>query len=142
MHPGRFHLPLTEQVEFKHPACKAGASLAERSARLQGSGCSLLPDLRPAIVERLRPADPATLARLRQLWAAHGMPLPPEGKEDGGAGGHLVDVCLEDDPDAPSFPYPPCRVLGPFGLEPLACRRASPAVQAVLARLRGGRWAG
>lgn len=133
---------LAEQVEFRHPACKPGAGLEERSARLTGSGITLLPDLRPAIVERLRPADAATLARLRPLWAAHGMPLPPEGQEGGSAGGHLVEVCLEDDPDAPAFPYPPCHVLGPFGLQPLADRRSSPAVQAVLARLRGGWLAG
>jgi len=128
-----------EQVEFRHPACKPGFSLEERSSRLKGSGVSLLPDLRPAVVERLRPADAATLARLRPLWAAHSMPLPLEGQEGGSSlGGHLVEVCLEDDPDAPSFPYPPCRVLGTFGLQPLADRRSSPAVQAVLARLRGG----
>lgn len=133
---------LAEQVEFRHPACKPGASLGERSGRLTGSGITLLPDLRPAIVERLRAADAATLARLRPLWAAHGMPLPPEGQDGGSAGGHVVEVCLEDDPDAPAFPYPPCRVLGPFGLQPLADRRSSPAVQAVLARLRGGWLAG
>ncbi|PRW56060.1 hypothetical protein C2E21_5110 [Chlorella sorokiniana] len=127
-----------EQVEFRHPSCKPGASLEDRSARLKGSGVTLLPDLRPAIVERLRPADASTLARLRPLWAAHGMSLPPEGQKEEGSSssGHLVEVCLEDDPDAPAFPYPPCRVLGPFGLQPLADRRSSLAVQAVLARLR------
>ena len=125
-------------MEFRHPACRPGASLAERSARLEGAGVTLLPDLRPAVVERLLPADPATLARLRPRWAAHGMPLPPEGQAEGGPEGHLVEVRLDEDPDAPAYPYPPCRVLGPFGLQPLASRRSSSAVQAVLARLRGG----
>ena len=50
-----------------------------------------------------------------------------------------LQVVLEDDPDAPTFPYPPCRLLGHGGLQCVASRRSAPGVQAVLARLRGGR---
>lgn len=129
------HPPCTEHVEFRHPACRplGAASLAERSARLAGAPCRLLPDLRPALVECLRPADAPTLARLRPLWAAYGQPLPASVE-------HLAEVRLDCDPDAPTFPYPPCRLLGQDGLATLADRLAAPAVQAVLARLRGARW--
>ena len=124
--------PSAEQVEFRHPACKLGTSLAQRSASLADAECRLLPDLRPALIDRLRPADEPTLLRLRPLWAAYGMPLPP-------AVDCLVEVRLSDDPDAPTYPYPPHCVLGKGGLQVVADRLASPAVQGVLAKLRGGR---
>lgn len=120
-----------ERVEFRHPACRPSASLAARSASLAGSECRLLPDFREGIIEGLRPADEATLQRLRPLWASYGLPLPAEGPE------HLVAVRLSDDPDAPTFPYPPCCVLGRSGLLSSASKLAAPAVQGVLAKLRG-----
>lgn len=125
--------PPPEQVEFRHPACRppGAATLAERSARLAGAPCRLLPDLRPALVERLRPADAPTLAHLRPLWAAYGQALPAEVEQ-------LAEVRLDCDPDAPTFPYPPCRLLGQDGLASRADKLAAPPVQAVLARLRGG----
>lgn len=51
-----------------------------------GAQVTLLPAMQPALVERLRPADEATLARLRPLWQAYGMPLPDEALQ------HLVEV--------------------------------------------------
>lgn len=124
-------LPCSEQVEFRHPACRHGASLEQRSSSLSGAECTLLPDMRPALIHAVRPADEATVDRLRPLWASHGMPLPPRVDS-------LVDVSLDCDPDAPVFPYPLCRVLGQAGLLSTASRRSVPAVQAVLAKLRGG----
>ena len=124
-------LPAAEEVEFRHPACRPGASLAQRSASLAGAECQLLPDLRPALIQRLRPADEPTLARLRPLWASHGMPLPPQVD-------CLVEVALDCNPDAPTFRYPDCRVLGASGLLSVASKRSAPTVQAALARLRGG----
>jgi hypothetical protein len=119
-------------VEFRHPACRPGASLAARSASLAGSECRLLPDFREGLIEGLLPADEATLQRLRPLWASYGMPLPAEAPE------HLVEVRLSDDPDATAFPYPPCCVLSRYGLMSSADKLAAPAVQGVLAKLRGG----
>lgn len=129
--------PPAERVEFRHTACRplGAASLADRSAALAGAACCLLPDLRPALIERLRPADEATLGRLRPLWSAYGQPLPA-------AVDQLVEVRLDCDPDAPTFPYPPSRVLGQYGLQTVADKRAAPAVQGVLARLRGRLGAG
>lgn len=46
-------------------------------------------------------------------------------------------VCLDCDPDAPSYALPACRVLGQYGLQTTASKLSSPAVQAVLAKLRG-----
>ena len=83
-------------------------------------------------MEGLRPADEATLQRLRPLWASYGMPLPAAGPD------HLVEVQLSDDPDAPTFPYPPCCVLSRYGLLSSADKLVTPAVQGVLAKLRGG----
>jgi hypothetical protein len=140
-------------VEFRHPACRPGASLEQRSASLAGAVCCLLPDMRPALIQRLLPADAATLARLRTVWAAYGMPLSPGAEAEGavegaaagaaagasgGVGGCLVEVSLDCDPDAPAYAYPASRVLGAAGLLSVASRLASPGVQAVLARLRGG----
>ncbi|PSC72899.1 hypothetical protein C2E20_3898 [Micractinium conductrix] len=115
-------LVLPEVVEFRHPACRPDATL-------EGAELTLLPNLRPAMAVGARPADAATLATLRPLWAAHGHPLPAEVPT-------FVEVVLEDDPDAPTFPYPPCRLLGHGGLQCVASRRSAPGVQAVLARLR------
>lgn len=55
--------------------------LTSRLRSPAGTQCTLLPDLRPALIQRLRPADAATLARLRPLWAAHGQPLAEAAKE-------------------------------------------------------------
>ncbi|KAL4457639.1 hypothetical protein ABPG75_012504 [Micractinium tetrahymenae] len=122
---------LPEQVEWRHPACRPGASLEARSERLAGTLCTLLPDLRPAVIQRLRPADAATLARLRPLWAAHGQPLP-----EGADTQPLAEVCLDCDPDAPSYPIPACRLLGQYGLQSTASKLSSLAVQSVVAKLR------
>lgn len=125
------HLPRrAEHVEFRHPACKPGASLEQRSARLEGTLCQLLPDLRPALIARLRPADAATVARLRARWALYGILLPPDVP-------YLVEVALDCDPDAPRFPFPPYCVLGRDGLLTASAKRVAPGVQAALARLRG-----
>ena len=69
--PVQMHSPTTEVVEFRHPACRPDATL-------EGAELTLLPNLRPAMAVGARPADAATLATLRPLWAAHGHPLPAE----------------------------------------------------------------
>lgn len=79
----------------------------------------------------MRTADAATLGRLRPVWASYRLPLPE-------AIPYLVEVQFEDDPDAPAFAYPPCSVLSKSGLDPVHTRLDSSAVQAVLARVRGG----
>lgn len=191
----------------------AGALQPQLTPRCRPAGtlCTLLPDLRSALIQRLCPADATTLARLRSLWAAHGQPLA-EGAEEQPlaevrqASGSAVlrclqatrwipccwplncaglsapfpafaraqpplpagmsqlppssprfqvcimhlsipstnvccpaslQVCLDCDPDAPSYKVPACRVLGQYGLQTTASKLSSPAVQAVLARLRG-----
>lgn len=48
-----------------------------------------------------------------------------------------LQVCLDCDPDAPSYAIPACRVLGQYGLQTTASKLSSPAVQAVVAKLRG-----
>lgn len=79
----------------------------------------------------VRMADAATLGRLHPVWASYGLPLPE-------AVPYLVEVQFEEDPDAPAFAYPPCCVLSKSGLDPVHTRLDSSAVQAALARVRGG----
>lgn len=50
---------------------------------------------------------------------------------------YLVHVRFEEDEDAPCFPYPPCCVLSRAGLATEQDRLSSPAVLAVLARIKG-----
>lgn len=118
-------------MEFWHPACRPYASLEQRSSSLRGAQCTLLPDMRPALIHAVLPADESTVDRLHPLWASHGMPLQQPVDS-------LVQVSLDCDPDAPVFHYPPCRVLGQGGLRSAASTRSAAAVQAVLAKLRGG----
>jgi hypothetical protein len=111
-------------VRFRHPAAGAAPPAS-------GTLCTTLPDLRPALIDRVRAPTPAEAERLQVAWRAAGFALPP------GALERVADVRFSDDPDDPASPFPPCCVLSQLALDPLHDRLDSPEVRAVVARLRG-----
>ncbi|GAB4820750.1 hypothetical protein N2152v2_007796 [Parachlorella kessleri] len=119
-----------EVVKFRHTAVRdiIDGDLTRLGSYLQGR-CTVLPHFRDGLMCGACPADAATLERLRPLWASYGFQLPALVP-------YLVNVCFEEDQDAPVFPYPPCCVLSQSGLDPVHSRLDSSPVQSLLARLR------
>lgn len=90
-------------------------------------------DARHGLIDGVEAAAPGCLEALASLWAQQGIALPPEAA----ATPYVLRVRFEDDPDAPTFLFPTCCALSEAGLDPQHSRVDQPAVQSLLARLRG-----
>ena len=121
-------------VRFRHPipALSSSAAAAQAPAPAR-SICCVLPTLTPGIINGTHQASPEEADRLCAAWAAVGRRLPLS------AFSTLVDVCFDEDPDAATYPVPPCAVLSSRGIDKVQTRLQSAEVQAVVLRLKGTR---
>ena len=121
-------------VRFRHSTASAfdeHSDLRTAARQLIGTLCKVLPTETPAIIDNVRLASSDQEARkIESEWSNAGVTLPTLAAEK------VVDVRFDEDPDAPTTPFPACAVLSTLGFDPVDTKLTSGGVLATLSRLR------